>query len=210
MLKMRKSYTKDEDISFQELGDGQDSLEPFIPVINAVSFRDLKKKHCDICSDGVSYKDDVLQTCNKCYSNGHKTCYGLSSETRLDPDWVCERCEFASIENLDPATIHCYLCKDIKGLMKRLECGFWVHIICVLYIPEIHFSNKKKNNIDLKKLDIDKLNKICSLCGEKKGYCIQCDEEGCTENFHVRCARKMGLIEHWKIMDQRKVNKYAI
>jgi NuA3 HAT complex component NTO1 len=35
---------------------------------------------------------------------------------------------------------------------------------------------------------------ICSLCRERMGACVQCDNKSCFTAFHVTCARQMGFL----------------
>ena len=39
---------------------------------------------------------------------------------------------------------------------------------------------------------------MCSLCRERVGACIQCDNRNCFTAFHVTCARQMGLLMSMK------------
>jgi NuA3 HAT complex component NTO1 len=42
---------------------------------------------------------------------------------------------------------------------------------------------------------------VCSLCRDKSGACIQCDNKSCFTAFHVTCARQVGLLQGMKSMN---------
>lgn len=39
---------------------------------------------------------------------------------------------------------------------------------------------------------------ICSLCRERVGACIQCENRNCFTAFHVTCARQVGYLMSMK------------
>jgi NuA3 HAT complex component NTO1 len=39
---------------------------------------------------------------------------------------------------------------------------------------------------------------VCSLCRERMGACVQCDNRNCFTAFHVTCARQMGYLSPMK------------
>lgn len=49
-----------------------------------------------------------------------------------------------------------------------------------------------------------KKNGSCWVCGHNYGQMIPCDAEGCCEKFHPRCARSIGLIRRYDLMDRIK------
>ena len=40
--------------------------------------------------------------------------------------------------------VDCVLCPSKSGAFKQTDCSRWVHVLCALWVPEVHFSNPGK------------------------------------------------------------------
>lgn len=40
--------------------------------------------------------------------------------------------------------IRCCFCNNLKGVMRKLKNGAWVHLLCVKWIPEITFRTENE------------------------------------------------------------------
>jgi hypothetical protein len=71
----------------------------------------------------------------------------------------------------------------------------WVHITCVLFIPELYFKDSLNvTNIGgIENLDRERFDQECELCELKGcGAVITCAKSNCKKVFHAECARQSG------------------
>jgi hypothetical protein len=79
----------------------------------------------------------------------------------------------------------------MKPSSKRVgERRAWVHLTCACWVPEISFENTKtKEPVEgFERINIKKLEHLCSICKIKGGVCISC-----SEYSHTECGRIAGL-----------------
>jgi len=118
-------------------------------------------------------------------------------------------------------TQQCLFCPNEGGAFKQTSTGHWAHLLCAIWIPELTVGNAiymepvegveavPKNRWKLvsgsscrsdssKREELTATVQICSLCKERVGACIQCDNRNCFTAFHVTCARQMGFLMSMK------------
>ncbi|XP_052247304.1 zinc finger protein zfp-1-like isoform X1 [Dreissena polymorpha] len=154
---------------------------------------------CCVCSDERGWAENPLVYCdgNGCSVAVHQACYGII-QVPTGP-WFCRKCE--SQERA--ARVRCELCPLKDGALKRTDNGGWCHVVCALFIPEAWFANvQTMERIMLKNVPPDRFNRMCYICEENgkelskasSGACMQCNKNGCKQNFHVTCAQAQGLL----------------
>lgn len=93
----------------------------------------------------------MIIICELCNAAVHQTCHGGEIANKVPQDqWFCDRCKtLKENEKLKCRDIECFLCNDVKGVMKNVDkaSNIWAHIICVNWTPGITFANKDKTKI---------------------------------------------------------------
>eukprot|EP01099_Mayorella_cantabrigiensis_P004345 TRINITY_DN3260_c0_g1_i1.p1 TRINITY_DN3260_c0_g1~~TRINITY_DN3260_c0_g1_i1.p1 ORF type:complete len:145 (+),score=16.79 TRINITY_DN3260_c0_g1_i1:643-1077(+) len=136
-----------------------------------------------ICSDPDYEEDNLIVFCDGCNIPVHQKCYGIPKIPR--GNWFCNRCQSTQKD------IECIFCPNTDGAVKPVLGGGWAHILCALWIPEISIQDSLYMEPIINKVNRDRLNLTCVLCGIPKGACIQCKERNCFVSFHVTCARTL-------------------
>ncbi|XP_064477550.1 lysine-specific demethylase 4C-like isoform X2 [Ornithodoros turicata] len=151
---------------------------------------------------GAAIADSVVEqssllVCSNCCVCVHAHCYGVTSE-QTSP-WKCDRCAAQQV------SAECCLCSLRGGALKPTTHGRWVHLLCALLVPEVHFVNPTTRspiditlNLQRKRLKCFYCHKLRSLFStgtlSEGGGCIQCTAGKCTTAFHVTCAHAAGVI----------------
>ncbi|XP_060073547.1 protein AF-10-like [Ylistrum balloti] len=154
---------------------------------------------CCVCSDERGWAENPLVYCDGtgCNVAVHQACYGIV-HVPTGP-WFCRKCE--SQERT--ARVRCELCPQKDGALKRTDTGVsWCHVVCALFVPEAWFANvQTMEPIVLKNVPPERFHKTCYICEEHErsskatqGACMQCNKNGCKQNFHVTCAQAHGLL----------------
>ena len=112
----------------------------------------------------------------------------------------------------------CIFCPNEGGAFKQTTTGHWSHLLCAIWIPELTVGNaiymepvqdveqlpksrwKLVSTLASCYLGPSLIEQNCSLCREKVGACIQCDNKTCFSAFHVTCARQAGLLMTMKTL----------
>lgn len=107
-------------------------------------------------------------------------------------DFYCDGCEYIrnSSNNSSPRTPCCTLCHCPGGMLKQNTDGSFVHLICVLYTPELFLDPATQQLVDRHKLVPARRDLLCVICRGKGGACVQCAFKNCTVAMHPYCANQ--------------------
>ncbi|XP_024524621.1 histone-lysine N-methyltransferase ATX4 [Selaginella moellendorffii] len=167
--------------------------EPYTPVIvNWTSER------CAVCRWVEDYEYNKIIICNRCQLAVHEECYGVKA-SEISSSWVCRVCQTPDIER------ECCLCPVKGGALKPSDIpGFWVHVTCAWFTPEVAFKdiNKMEPAVGLQGVDTTRFSQACVVCEQVHGACIQCTK--CRTTYHPMCASRAGY--HMELQISKKKN----
>ena len=89
----------------------------------------------------------------------------------------------------------CELCPVVSGrsaAMKKVK-GHphkWCHVVCCLWIPETWFQDPHRMDVVVNLENVSKIRRslTCSVCKQRNGACVQCNDISCSVSYHVTCA----------------------
>jgi NuA3 HAT complex component NTO1 len=131
---------------------------------------------------------------------------------------------FYQIASSSPADQQsCIFCPNEGGAFKKTTTGHWAHLLCAIWIPELTVGNaiymEPVQDVELLPKSRWKLVRtyilsrviadiqMCSLCHERVGACIQCENKQCFTAFHVTCARQAAQLMTMKTLGTEGVLK---
>ncbi|TKR87480.1 hypothetical protein L596_011871 [Steinernema carpocapsae] len=143
---------------------------------------------CCICREGEADQSNQILFCDMCNIAVHQDCYGVPYVP--EGQWFCRRCQISP-----SIAVPCAACFQSTGALKRTTCGRWAHVVCTIWVSEMHFGNtafmEPIENVDVALKRRRKLR--CVVCKRKGGACLQCSKKQCSFAFHVTCAIAAGF-----------------
>uniref|UniRef100_F1KS97 Peregrin n=1 Tax=Ascaris suum TaxID=6253 RepID=F1KS97_ASCSU len=143
---------------------------------------------CCICNDGDGCNANQIIFCDLCNIAVHQDCYGVPYIP--EGQWLCRRCQMSPSK-----PVQCELCPCPHGAFKRTVANGWAHVVCALWLNEVHFANTVfMEPIDGIENSLKRRCRLrCIVCKQKMGACLQCSKKSCTRSYHVTCARAAGM-----------------
>ncbi|KAE9415906.1 hypothetical protein Angca_006150 [Angiostrongylus cantonensis] len=143
---------------------------------------------CCVCGDGDVNNVNQIIYCDMCNIAVHQDCYGVPYIP--EGQWLCRRCKLSP-----SAHVECCLCPNTSGAFKQTSDGRWAHVICAIWLNEVHFGNlvflEPIEGVDA---SLERRCKLkCLVCRKKMGACLQCSTRSCLKAFHVTCAQQSGM-----------------
>ncbi|KAK0412051.1 hypothetical protein QR680_006008 [Steinernema hermaphroditum] len=143
---------------------------------------------CCICREGEADQSNQILFCDMCNIAVHQDCYGVPYVP--EGQWFCRRCQISP-----SVAVNCVACFQSTGALKRTTCGRWAHVVCTIWVNELHFGNtafmEPIENVDFALKRRRKLR--CIVCKRRGGACLQCSKKHCSFAFHVTCAITAGF-----------------
>uniref|UniRef100_A0AAV2IUF0 Bromodomain and PHD finger-containing protein n=1 Tax=Knipowitschia caucasica TaxID=637954 RepID=A0AAV2IUF0_KNICA len=132
---------------------------------------------CCICMLGEVHDVSTLLCCAMCSIAVHNDCYGV----RYVPEgqWLCRHCVESPNQPAD-----CVLCPNTGGAVTKTDKVSWGHLVCVLWIPEVEFSNMPSDNKPID-MQYDQCHSNGNLKKKSKNMDFEMDSEVETPARHV-------------------------
>ncbi|KAI8054735.1 hypothetical protein BDF21DRAFT_497884 [Thamnidium elegans] len=141
---------------------------------------------CNICEGDKSTTKNPIIFCDGkgCNLPVHKICYNVQEVP--EDDWYCQRCE--NKRRKKATNIIC--CPTQTGAVKKTTvAGEYMHVVCALW------NKKIKNEIEPYMVTKSLLDKeACTICSQRKGLLLYCEDPGCKARFHATCGIEKTLI----------------
>eukprot|EP00043_Microstomoeca_roanoka_P000319 m.27428 g.27428 ORF g.27428 m.27428 type:complete len:801 (-) comp10246_c1_seq1:186-2588(-) len=150
---------------------------------------------CDVCQLPDSEEGNEMVFCDGCNLCVHQVCYGI--KVIPEGNWYCCACQLGAVH------LSCCLCSGKGGALKPCTDGVnFAHLRCAMWIPESSIVDTDlMEPVDISNVPIDRFKLLCSLCGQRKGACMQCCVSSCTTAFHVSCATSAQLRMELEVED---------
>jgi len=100
-----------------------------------------ENESCGICLSLDVTASNPMRVCEMCLCMVHDKCYEKPIVLTGDKNrWYCARCTYMTANSKAGSQIVCVLCNNLRGVLRSLSNGKWVHTLCVKWIPELKFS----------------------------------------------------------------------
>ncbi|OCF39768.1 hypothetical protein I317_06430 [Kwoniella heveanensis CBS 569] len=167
-----------------------------------VQHQTAEDSKCAVCDDGEGENSNAIVFCDGCNLAVHQDCYGVPYIP--EGQWLCRKCTVSP-----EIPVSCIFCPNEGGAFKQTTTGHWAHLLCAIWIPETGLGNViyMEPVEGIESIPKSRWKLVCSLCREKTGACIQCDNRNCFTAFHVTCARQVGLLTSMKSLNEEGVLK---
>ncbi|EEY58768.1 uncharacterized protein PITG_10900 [Phytophthora infestans T30-4] len=157
----------------------------------------VPKENCSIC-EGLWSCGRVLYCGNDaCSVRIHEECFGVVMREQDDGPWRCPSC-------LLGRQLMCAVCMQYGGSLKPLvmpesasaDEQKWVHVLCVLAIPELIMRDvPSMEPVDgFEEIENGRFRYLCAICRKRGGASVICEAEGCNVGVHPQCAADAGLM----------------
>ncbi|KAH7729610.1 bromodomain containing protein [Aphelenchoides avenae] len=191
--RQKNGQTQISERLFEEAIDLLEKESHFEVVENGPAPRELDQTveddvPCSICHEREDSNVNQIIFCDMCNIAVHQECYGVPYIP--EGQWACRRCQLSPSE-----PVQCALCAYTGGAFKQTSEGKWAHVMCALWLNEVHFANGVfLEPIDGVEFSLKRRSKLrCLVCSQKVGACVQCSKRSCYRAFHVTCAQFSGM-----------------
>lgn len=145
---------------------------------------------CDVCNSDKKFKTNKLLNCAKCKVTLHQKCYSL---IKINNEWNCDYCVTNSSEEKQ-----CIACPDKTGALCQTTDHNWIHVVCVLFIPNAFFYVNFNNLVNVSSIKKRCTKLLCEYCKIDYGFTIKCSKVNCKVLSHVKCASIRKLLQSRK------------